>query len=34
MGRLLEEIFGTPEQDDIELVCIHIACPGEVQGGC
>lgn len=34
VGRLLEETFGTPEQDDVELVCIHTACPGEVQSGC
>lgn len=34
MGRLLEGAFGSLEQEDMELVRIHIACPGEVQGGC
>lgn len=26
MGRLLEETFGSLEQGDMELECIHIAC--------
>lgn len=35
MGRLLEETFGTLEQEDMELEGIHTdSLSGEVQGGC